>query len=79
MTSQSAAAPSPRVRPLTTAALLTAQVGQSLTFVMLPPVLPQIARYFGGGARGELIAQQMSVFPFLGLMVGALLSGPARR
>lgn len=64
------------VAPLTNAALLSAQVGQALTFVMLAAVLPQIAAYFGGGRAGELIAQQMAVFPFLGLTIGGFLSGP---
>ena len=69
----------PRLTLPLTAALLTAQVGQALTFVMLAAVLPQIAGYFGGGARGELVAQQMAVFPFLGLAAGGFLSGPVIR
>ena len=64
-----------RVSPFTIAALLTAQVGQALTFVMLGAILPQIAAYFGGGREGEMIAQQMAVFPFLGLTVGGFVSG----
>ena len=67
---------SPRLSRRAYAALLTGQFGQGLTLSMLSAVLPQIAAYFGGGAGGEMIAQQMATFPFLGLTAGGLLSGP---
>lgn len=61
--------------PLYTA-LMMAQVGQGLTFVILVGVLPQIAAYFGGGAHGELVAQQMATLPFLGIAIGGICSWP---
>jgi MFS family permease len=60
-------------------AVLPAMVGQALTFALLPAVLPGIATYFGGGAKGEHSAQLAAVFPFLGLTVGALASGAVIR
>lgn len=57
------------------AALLPAQGGQALTFVLLPSVLPAIALFFGGGEPGTLVAQRAVTFPFLGLTIGGLVAG----
>lgn len=64
----------PVSRPLG-AALLIALIGPALTFVALPPALPQIATHFGGGEAGQLIAQRIQTLPFLGLAVGGLIAG----
>ncbi len=57
------------------ALLLMALVAPSFNFVALPPVLPNIAAHFGGGARGQGIAQMAEALPFLGLAVGGLFAG----
>ena len=48
------------------------------SFIMtaLAPVLPMMAQFLGGGARGEVLAQQAQALPFLGLAIGGLLAGP---
>jgi predicted MFS family arabinose efflux permease len=61
----------------TRAALLPAQAGPTITLILLAPVAPAIADYFG--PEGTSAAQQVVTFPFLGLMLGSLLSGPAIR
>jgi MFS family permease len=58
-------------------ALLPAQTGPTLILVLLAPVVPGIATYFG--ADGVRAAQQVVTFPFLGLMIGSLLCGPVIR
>lgn len=57
------------------ALLLAALVAPSFNFVALPPVLPDIAAAFGGGARGQGVAQAAQALPFLGLAVGGLFAG----
>lgn len=57
------------------AVLMAALVAPSFNFVALPPVLPDIAMHFGGGARGQGIAQMAQALPFLGLAVGGLVAG----
>jgi predicted MFS family arabinose efflux permease len=59
------------------AALLPAQAGPTITLLLLAPVAPAIADYFG--PQGLEAAQHVVTFPFLGLMFGSLLSGPAIR
>lgn len=65
--------------PMLRFALLPAMVGQALTFALLPPVLPGIAAYLGVGVAGERAAQLVAVMPFLGLAIGAIVSGVAIR
>lgn len=57
------------------AALLPTQASQSLTIVLIAPVVPQIAAAWGGAG----LAQAVVVAPFLGITVGGLLSGAAIR
>ena len=59
----------------TTVLLLSALVPPSLIYVALPPVLPQIAAHFGGGEKGQEIAQMAQALPFFGLAVGGLVAG----
>ena len=61
----------------TRAALLPAQAGPAITLLLLAPVAPAIADYFGSG--GTAAAQKIVTFPFLGLVIGSLLSGSAIR
>ncbi len=63
----------PRLRVL----LLLAMVGPALTFVVLPPVLPQMADAFG--RRGMVVAQQAQAFLFLGIATGGLLVAPLQK
>jgi MFS family permease len=56
-------------------AMPIALVGPALTFVTLPPALPQIAAFFEGAERGKDIAQQLQTLPFLGLAIGGLIAG----
>jgi len=55
--------------------IVMTQAGQAVTFTILPAVLPSVSLYFGGGARGDMVAQWLAVFPFLGLTIGGLISG----
>lgn len=68
----------PQVAPtgvLVNASLLLALVGPSLNMTLLPPALPMMAAYLGGGAHGEKIAQYAQTLPFLGLAAGGLFAG----
>jgi MFS family permease len=58
-------------------ALLPAQAGPAITLFLLAPVAPAIADYFG--PAGTDAAQKIVTFPFLGLVLGSLLSGSAIR
>lgn len=57
--------------------LLPAQAGPAITLLLLAPVAPAIADHFGAG--GTDAAQKIITFPFLGLVIGSLLSGAAIR
>jgi MFS family permease len=63
------------ISPLLYAGLLLALVGPSFTMSVMPPSLPLVAAYFGGGEHGEEVAQWAQSLPFLGLAIGGLLSG----
>lgn len=60
--------------PLRTA-LIVALVAPTLNMAVLPPALPMIADYLGGGVAGEITAQRAQSLPFLGLVIGGLLAG----
>ena len=47
----------------------------SLIFTALPPALPAIADFFGGGPDGALTAQMVMTMPSIGLMLGGVFSG----
>jgi MFS family permease len=47
----------------------------ALIYDALPPILPQLAQHFGGGKKGENIAQLASTLPLAGIMVAGLLAG----
>jgi MFS family permease len=55
--------------------VLAASVGASLVFSVLPPILPALARHFGGGKAGELSAQFAMTMPSLGWLIGGAISG----
>ncbi len=57
------------------AALMLALVAPTLNMGVLPPALPMIANYLGGGVAGEITAQRAQSLPFLGLVIGGLLAG----
>jgi len=67
----------PSVGSGTRAALLPAQAGPAITLLLLAPIAPAIADYFG--SDGTSAAQKIVTFPFLGLVIGSLLSGSAIR
>ena len=56
-------------------ALILALVAPTLNMALLPPALPMIADYLGGGVAGEITAQRAQSLPFLGLVIGGLLAG----
>lgn len=55
--------------------LILALVAPTLNMAVLPPALPMIAEYLGGGVGGEITAQRAQSLPFLGLVIGGLLAG----
>jgi MFS family permease len=57
------------------ATLMLGHLSQGLTFTAFAPALPQLARDFGGGSQGMLIAELTLMISALGMMVGALASG----
>ena len=57
------------------ATLMLGHLSQGLTFTAFAPALPQLARDFGGGSQGELIAELTLMISALGMMLGALASG----
>ncbi|WP_375398728.1 MFS transporter [uncultured Sphingomonas sp.] len=67
-------ADTPIAWPLRTA-LILALVAPTLNMAVLPPALPMIADYLGGGVAGEITAQRAQSLPFLGLVIGGLLAG----
>jgi MFS family permease len=62
-------------RRLAFALILAAAFGASLVFSVIPPVLPALARHFGGGRAGELSAQFALTMPSLGWLIGGAASG----
>ena len=56
-------------------AMLLTLVAPTFTMALLPPALPMLARYLGGGERGEILAQRAQSLPFLGLAIGGLVAG----
>lgn len=56
-------------------ALMLALVAPTLNMAVLPPVLPMIADYLGGGVSGQITAQRAQSLPFLGLVIGGLAAG----
>lgn len=71
---ETAANGTPIAWPLRTA-LILALVAPTLNMTVLPPALPMIADYLGGGVAGEITAQRAQSLPFLGLVIGGLLAG----
>ena len=58
-------------------ACFTATVATALIYDVLPPIMGDLARHFGGGTTGGSIAQMAGALPLFGVMAAALLSGPA--
>jgi MFS family permease len=52
-------------------------LGISLIFTAIGPVLSTIATHFGGGTRGNVIAQFMMTLPSIGVIIGGPLLGVA--
>jgi len=50
-------------------------IASALIYDALPPVLPALSQHFGGGERGDLIAQLESTLPILGMAVSGIFSG----
>lgn len=59
--------------------LLVTLAAPSLLFIVLPPVLPEMAAFFGGGAHGRAVAQGAQALPFLTLALGGVVAGPILR
>lgn len=62
-------------RGLLVACLVGCGLGVSLIFTAVGPVLSTIATQFGGGTRGNLIAQLMVTLPSIGVIVGGPIVG----
>lgn len=62
-------------RRLALAVALTAAVGGTLIFAVMPPLLPAMATDFGGGSQGELSAQMALTMPSFGWLLCSGLSG----
>ncbi len=61
-------------------AVFSGNAGLSLIWDVLPPVLIPLAKHFGGGGQGQVIAQFASSLPFFGIMIaGLLVDFPVRR
>lgn len=76
MTERNALIPlSARRRKLAFSVALSAAVGGTLIFAVMPPLLPAMAVDFGGGSQGELSAQMALTMPSFGWLLGSGLSG----
>jgi MFS family permease len=61
-------------------ALFCGHAGLALVYDALPPILVPLAKHYGGGERGLVIAQLASSLPYFGIMVAGLLTFyPVRR
>lgn len=61
-------------------AIFGGHAGLALIYDALPPILVQLANNFGGGPRGEVIAQFASSLPYFGVMIAGLTTPfPVRR
>ncbi|MET0370387.1 MAG: hypothetical protein ABW039_03315 [Sphingobium sp.] len=58
-------------------ACFTATLSAALIYDVLPPIMTDLARHFGGGDAGAFRAQLAGTLPLFGVMIGGLLSGPA--
>lgn len=59
---------------LAVAAICCGNAGPAMVYDALPPVLPQLAAHFGGGAGGELIAQAAIALAVFGMGLSGLVS-----
>ena len=57
--------------------LFTGMVSAAIIYDALPPILPALSAEFGGGERGDLIAQLAMTIPLLGMAVSGLIAGTA--
>lgn len=57
------------------AVMLTGSVYSGLIFVVVGPILPNIATHFGHEAGGDVLAQWVMTAPAIGLVVGGLTGG----
>lgn len=56
-------------------ACFTATLSTALVYDVLPPIMGDLARHFGGGAHGAFIAQMAGTLPLFGVMAGGLIAG----
>jgi MFS family permease len=56
-------------------ACFTATFSGALLYDVLPPIMADLARHFGGGTVGSFYAQLAGTLPLFGVMAGALVAG----
>lgn len=56
-------------------ACFTATLSTALVYDVLPPIMGDLAKHFGGGAHGIFIAQLAGTLPLFGVMAGGLMAG----
>lgn len=59
-----------------TLACFAATMSAALIYDVLPPIMGDLSALFGGGTRGDFIAQLAGTLPFFGVMVAGLVAGP---
>lgn len=65
----------PAIRLATLIAMMAGATCVGVTFTAMPPILTQLAEHFGGGGKGELIAQAVMTTPGMGLVLGGTAAG----
>lgn len=58
------------------AACFAATLSAALIYDVLPPIMADLSKHFGGGATGSFVAQLASTLPLFGVMIGGLCAGP---
>jgi MFS family permease len=53
----------------------TATIAGALLYDVLPPIMADLAKHFGGGTAGSFFAQLAGTLPLFGVMAGAMFSG----
>jgi MFS family permease len=66
--------PTPLMRKLAFAVILSSALGTSLIYCVLQPILPILASHFGA-AGGDNIAKMAATVPALGMLIGGLVGG----
>lgn len=55
-------------------AIFCGHAGLSLIYDAMPPIVVEVAKHFGGGERGMIVAQLASSLPYFGVMLAGLLA-----